>query len=188
VASPARLVLLGVFGAARGVSGELRVKSFTAEPQAIGLYGALTDKSGTRVFHFEAVRAQGEDMLAVRLSGVTTREAAEALTGVELYARRDQLPPPATDEFYYDDLVGLAAVTRAGLNLGRVVSLRNHGAGDIVEIAPEAGGETLLLPFSKAVVVEIDFAGGRIIVEPPREIEGEPGEADAPDAQKTLRT
>jgi 16S rRNA processing protein RimM len=185
VASPARLVLLGVFGAARGVSGELRVKSFTAEPQAIGRYGALTDKSGTRIFRFEALRPQGEDMLAVRLAGVATRGAAAALTGVELYARRDQLPPPAADEFYYDDLVGLTATTRDGLALGRVVSLRNHGAGDILEIAPEAGGETLLLPFTKAVAVEIDFAEGRIVVEPPREVEGEAGEADA---QKTLRT
>jgi 16S rRNA processing protein RimM len=173
VASPARLVLLGVFGAARGMGGELRVKSFTADPKAIGRYGALTDKSGTRAFHFEAVRAQGEDMLAVRLAGVATREAAEALTGVEIYARREQLPPPAADEFYYDDLVGLAAVTRAGLTLGRVVALSNHGAGDILEIAPDSGGETLLLPFSKAVAVEIDFAGGRIVVEPPREIDGE---------------
>ena len=185
MASPARLVLLGVFGAARGVGGELRVKSFTAEPRAIGGYGALTDRSGTRVFRFEAVRAQGDDMLAVRVAGVATREAAEALTGIEIYARREQLPPPAADEFYYDDLVGLAAVTRGGLALGRVVGLRNFGAGDILEIAPEGGGETLLLPFTKAVAVEIDFAGGRIVVEPPREVEGEAAEARA---QKTLRT
>jgi 16S rRNA processing protein RimM len=171
--SPARLVLLGVFGAARGVGGELRVKSFTADPRAIGAYGALTDKNGARAFRFEALRPLGEDMLAVRLSGVATREAAEALTGVELYARRDQLPPPDADEFYYDDLVGLTATTGAGLALGRVIALRNFGAGDLLEIAPQGGGETLLLPFTKAVAVEIDFAGGRIVLEPPREVEGE---------------
>ena len=112
-------------------------------------------------------------MLAVRLAGVTTRDAAEALTGVGIFARRDQLPPPAADEFYYDDLVGLAAVTADGAPLGRVVGLRNFGAGDILEIAPADGGETLLLPFSKAVATEIDFAGGRIVVAPPREVDGE---------------
>jgi 16S rRNA processing protein RimM len=173
MASSARLVQLGVFGAAQGVRGEVRVKSFTAEPKAIGGYGPLTDRSGARAFRFESVRPLRDDMLVARLAGVTTRNAAEALTGVEIFARRDQLPPPAADEFYYDDLIGLAVVTTAGAPLGRVVGLRNFGAGDILEIAPIAGGETLLLPFTKAVATEIDFAGGRIVVAPPNEIDGE---------------
>jgi 16S rRNA processing protein RimM len=83
------------------------------------------------------------------------------------------LPPPAADEFYYDDLVGLAAVTSDGAPLGRVAGLRNYGAGDILEIAPADGGETLLLPFTRAVATEIDFAGGQIVIDPPREIDGE---------------
>ena len=172
MASSARLVQLGVFGAAQGVRGEVRVKSFTADPKAIGGYGVLTDESGARAFRFESVRPLRDDMLVVRVAGVTTRNAAEALTGVQIFARRDQLPPPAADEFYYDDLVGLTAVTTDGAPLGRVVALRNYG-GDILEIAPVAGGETLLLPFSKTVAPEIDFAGGRIVVAPPREIDGE---------------
>ena len=171
--SPERLILLGVFGAARGVRGEVRIKSFTADPKAIGAYGALTDKAGARVFAFESLRALKDEMLVARVKGVSTREAAEALNGVELFARREQLPPPGEDEFYYDDLVGLAAVTREGSRLGRVVALSNFGAGDILEIAPEGGGETLMLPFTKAVAPEIDFAAGRIVIQPPREIEGE---------------
>lgn len=171
-----RLVLLGVFGAAQGVRGEVRIKAFTADPKAIGAYGALTDKSGARRFEIEAVRPLRDDMLVARLKGVTTREAAQALTGVEIFARREQLPPPDADEFYWDDLIGLAAQTREGAPLGHVVGLRNFGAGDILEIAPDDGGETLLLPFSKTVAVEIDFEAARIVVEPPREIEGE----DAP--------
>ncbi len=171
--SPERLILLGVFGGARGVRGEVRIKSFTAHPEAIGAYGALTDKAGARVFAFESLRALKDDMLVARVKGVSTREAAQALNGVELFARREQLPPPGEDEFYYDDLVGLAAVTREGSRLGRVVALSNFGAGDILEIAPEGGGETLMLPFTKAVAPEIDFAAGRIVIEPPREIEGE---------------
>jgi 16S rRNA processing protein RimM len=173
VPTSSRLVLLGVFGAAQGVRGEVRIKSFTDDPKAIGGYGPLTDKSGARRFVVESLRALRDDMLVARLKDVTTREAAAALTGVEIFARREQLPAPAADEFYYDDLIGLAAVTRANAPLGRVVGLRNFGAGDILEIAPERGGETLLLPFTRAVAVEIDFAAGRIVIEPPREIEGE---------------
>ena len=111
-------------------------------------------------------------MLVARVAGVSTREAAAALTGVELFARRDQLPPPEADEFYYDDLIGLEAVTSGGEALGRVLALSNHGAGDILEIA-RGDSETLLLPFTKAVAVEIDFARGRIVIEPPSEVEGE---------------
>ncbi len=184
MASSARRGLLGVCGAAQGVRGEVRVKSFTAEPKAIAGYGDLTDGSGARAFRFEAARPLRDDMLVVRLAGVTTRDAAEALTGVEIFARRDQLPPPAADEFYYDDLVGLTAVTTDGAPLGRVVGLSNYGAGDILEIAPANGGETLLLPFTRAAAPEIDFAGGRIVVAPPREIDGE---APPPDPQKNLR-
>ncbi len=173
MADPPRLVLLGVFGAARGVRGEVRVKSFTADPKAIGAYGALTDKTGAHAFVFESLRPLKGETLVARVKGVSTREAAEALNGVELFARREQLPPPGEDEFYYDDLVGLAAVTREGSALGRVVALSNFGAGDILEIAPEGGAETLLMPFTKTVAVEIDFSAGRIVIEPPREIEGD---------------
>ena len=86
---------------------------------------------------------------------------------------REQLPAPSDEEFYHDDLIGLEAVTRVGETLGRVVALHNFGAGDILEIAPAAGGETLMLPFSKAVAVEIDLGKRRIVIVPPDEIDGE---------------
>ncbi len=170
--NPARLIALGVFGAPQGVRGELRVKSYTQDPKSIGAYGALTDAEGVRSFALRVARVVKDGMFVARVEGVTTREAAAALTGVELFARRDQLPPPDADEFYYDDLIGLVAATRAGAVLGRVVALSNHGAGDILEIAPEGGGETLLLPFTKAVAPQIDFTAGRIVIEPPVEIDG----------------
>jgi 16S rRNA processing protein RimM len=171
--APDRLILMGVFGAPQGVRGEIRVKSLTGEPGAIGAYGPLTDKGGTRAFAFESLRPLKDGMLVARLAGVLTREAAETLKNVELFVRRDQMPPPSENEFYYDDLVGLEAVDAAGSPLGRVVSLMNYGAGDVLEIAPAQGGETLLLPFTKRVAPRIDFDAGRIVIEPPREAEDE---------------
>jgi 16S rRNA processing protein RimM len=171
--APDRLILMGVFGAPQGVRGEVRVKSLTAEPSAIGAYGPLTDKNRARAFVFDSLRPLKGDMLVVRVAGVATRDAAEALKGVEIFARRDQLPPPAHDEFYYDDLVGLEAFDPAGGRIGRVASLVNYGAGDVLEIAPAQGGETLLLPFTKSVAQRIDFDAGQIVIEPPREVEGE---------------
>jgi 16S rRNA processing protein RimM len=169
--APDRLILMGVFGAPQGVRGEIRVKSLTGDPRAIGAYGPLTNKGRTRSFAFESLRPLKDDMLAARIAGVSTREAAEALKNVEIFARRDQLPPPDEDEFYYDDLVGLEAVDVEGARFGRVISLMNHGAGDVLEIAPADGGETLLLPFTKSVAPRIDFAAGRVVIEPPSEVE-----------------
>ena len=170
--APDRLVLVGRFGAPQGVKGEIRVQSFTSDPQAIGRYGPLMDAQRAREFAFERVRPLRNDMLVTKVRGVETREAAAALTGVDLFARRDRLPPPDPDEFYWEDLVGLEAATVSGGKLGRVVAVSNYGAGDILEIAPEGGGETLLMPFTQGVVPAIDFEAGRIVVEPPHEVEG----------------
>jgi 16S rRNA processing protein RimM len=171
--APDRLILMGVFGAPQGVQGAVRVKSLTHDPKAIGAYGPLSDAKRARLFAFDSLRPLKDDMLVARVRGVSTREAAAALTGVEVFARRDQLPPPSDDEFYYDDLIGLDAVDKSGAPLGRVVALLNYGAGDIIEIAPASGGETLLLPFTKRVAPAIDFDAGRIVIEPPHEVEDE---------------
>ena len=168
---PDRLVLVGVLGAPQGVRGEIRVKSFTGDPRAIGAYGALTDAAERRLFAIERLKPLKDDLLIVKLRGVESREAAQALTGVELFARRAQLPPPADEEYYLADLVGLEACSRDGARIGRVERVMNYGAGDILEIAPDEGGETLLLPFSRAVAPIIDLEGGRIVIEPPAMIE-----------------
>ncbi len=166
-----RLIPMGVFGAPQGVRGEVRVKSLTSDPKAIGAYGPLTDGKRARVFAFDSLRLLKEDMLVARVRDVSTREAAAELTGVEIFARRDQLPSPSDGEFYWDDLIGLYAVDKAGAPLGQLVSVMNYGAGDILEIAPADGGETLLLPFTRRVAPTIDFDAGRIVIEPPREVE-----------------
>jgi len=168
-----RLIAVGIFGAPHGVRGELRVKSYTEDPKTIGAYGSLTDKTGRAIFKLTAARVMRDRMLVVRLAGVTSRDDAEKLTGVEVFVMREQLPPLADDEFYHADLVGLEALTDAGGRLGRVVALHNFGAGDILEIAPASGGETFMLPFSKGAAVEVDLGAGRIVVALPREIEGD---------------
>ncbi|PWB92556.1 ribosome maturation factor RimM [Methylosinus sporium] len=160
-------VLLGRLGAAHGVRGEIRLQSFTADPSAIATYGPLFDASGRRRFVISALRPVAKDMFVARLEGVADRDAAAALTGVELYLPREALPAPDEDEFYLADLEGLRAETPTGETLGVVIAVRNFGAGDLLEVRPPDGGESLLLPFTKAVVPIVDVAGGRIVAEPP---------------------
>lgn len=169
--SDARQVCVARIGAPHGVRGAVRLWSFTADPFAVTDYGPLSTKDGTRSFEIATVR-EAKDHLVVTLNGVTTRDEAERLNGLELYVPRDALPPTQDDEYYHADLIGLAAVTTAGEPLGRVVALHNFGAGDIIEIAPPSG-PTLLLPFTNAVVPTVDLAAGQVIIEPPGEIEGD---------------
>jgi 16S rRNA processing protein RimM len=167
-------VLIARIGAAHGIRGEVRVKAYTADPQGIGAYGPLAASDG-RSFEVASLRpASGpaSDMLVVKFKGVADRNAAEALNGVELSVPRDRLPPAEEEEYYHADLIGLEAVTRGGAPLGTVIAVHNYGAGDLLEIAPKRG-ETLLVPFTRAVVPEVDIGGGRVVVDPPEGLLGE---------------
>jgi len=173
-ASGAR-ICLGQFGAAHGVRGEVRLRSFTSDPAAIANYGPLEAEDG-RVFEITSLRP-AKDHFVATLAGIGDRKAAERLANIKLYVPRDRLPEPEqADEFYHADLIGLTAVDRAGEKLGTVIAIHNFGAGDIIEIAPPFGA-TMLLPFTNAVVPTVDVAGGRVVIELPDEIEG-----DSPDA------
>lgn len=158
-------------GAAHGVRGAVKLWTFTEDPLAVKRYGRLATKDGAR--HFEVASArEAKGHLVATLKGVTTREDAERLNGIELYIAREELPDTDENEYYHADLIGLAAVTPADQPLGRVIAIHNFGAGDIIEIAPPHG-PTLLLPFTNAVVPTVDLAGGRVVIELPAEIEGE---------------
>src|SRR5205085_2486629 len=152
-----------------------KVKSWLAKgaqpSDRVTRYGPLTTKDGARQFEVATAR-QARDHLVATLKGITSRDEAERLNGLELYVAREKLPATDEDEYYHADLIGLAAVTTADEPLGRVVAIHNFGAGDIIEIAPPDGA-TLLLPFTNAVVPTVDLAGGRVVIELPEEIEGE---------------
>ena len=165
------LVLVGRVGAAHGIKGELRLISFTQDPKAIGSYGPLFDESGTRRFEIEVLRPVKDNIFVARLSGIATRDAAEALNNLDLYLPRAALPMAAEDEFYHSDLIGLRAVDGAGAEIGRVLNVLNFGGGDILEIALADGSETVLLPFTKACVPTIDLPAKRLVVMPPVEVE-----------------
>jgi 16S rRNA processing protein RimM len=159
------LLLLGEIGAAQGLKGEVRLRSYTEEPQAIARYGPLHDETG-RAFEIESVRATPKALIA-RIKGVTTREAAEALNHTKLYVERARLPARQEEEWYHADLIGLAAVDRDGKTIGAVVAVHNFGAGDLIEVKPDAGDTTVLVPFTRETVPEVDVEGGRLVLTPP---------------------
>ena len=162
-------ICVGAISGAYGVQGELRIKSFCAVPQDIETYGALTDEAGTRQFVL-ALLHPIKNGFAARITDVATKEDADALRGMQLYARRDQLPSLPDDEFYHADLIGLEIFDTGGTLLGRVKTVQNHGADDLLELQLTGGSATTFLPFTKAAVPTVDLASGRIIVDPPEGI------------------
>jgi 16S rRNA processing protein RimM len=149
-------VLMATIGAAHGIKGEVRVKTFTGDPLALAGYGPLYAGDG-RVFEILAIRPQGTVAVA-RLKGVADRSAAEALNGTELFIERATLPGELEEEeFYHTDLVGMDVLDERGERIGKVSAVQNFGAGDILEVrGPGLSGE--LVPFTKAAVPVVDVA------------------------------
>jgi len=155
---------VGVITGAQGVRGAVRIKSFTAVPEDVAAYGPVADEAGQREFALRPVgRAKG--VVIATIAGVADRDAAERLKGMRLYVARDKLPAPGEEEYYHADLIGLAAVLRDGTPLGRVRAVHEYGAGDSLEVASESG-VTVMVPFTRAAVPEVDLAAGRLVIEP----------------------
>lgn len=168
---------VGVIVGAQGVRGEVRVKSFTEDPVAFADYGPLFDKSGRKSFHARSIRMH-KGIVIARIDGVNDRNAAEALKGVELFIDREALPDLGEEEvFYHADLIGLEAVLEDGSTLGRVEAVHDFGAGDILDIRLNSGGNRMIA-FTKENAPEVDLEAGRILIVPPAEVEakGEDGE------------
>jgi 16S rRNA processing protein RimM len=170
---PPKRICLGRAAGARGLKGEVRIATFTADPLAIGAYGPLEDEAGSRTFEIESVKPV-KDGVAARIKGIGTREAAEALKGVEFFIDRARLPAMDNDsEFYHADLIGLVAINADGAALGQIVAVQNYGAGDLLEVRPATGGPTVLVPFTKDIVPDIDRDAGWLLMLPPEGIFGE---------------
>src|SRR5207253_1292409 len=135
MASPDDKVLAGVITAAHGIKGEVKLKSFTADPKAIAAYGPLIASTGER-FEIARLKPQKDGFIAT-LKGIADRNKAETLKGVELFVPRRQLPVPDDDEVYVHDLIGVTVMDLSGAQFGTVVAVPNFGAGDLIEIRRE---------------------------------------------------
>ncbi|AJE45457.1 ribosome maturation factor RimM [Celeribacter indicus] len=159
-------IIVGAIAGAFGVHGEVRIKSFCAEPEAIGEYSPLTSEDGKTEYVLTLTRAIPNGF-AGRITGVETKEEADALRGVTLFADREALPSLPDDEFYHADLIGLTVLDTGGAVLGQVRNVLNHGAGDLLEVHGPGLKAPVLLPFTLKNVPTVDLSSGRIIADPP---------------------
>jgi len=159
-------ICVAAFTSAHGISGALRLKSFTENPDNIALYKRVSSEDASRTFDIQVVSHTGKGELIVKVEGVKTREAADLLKGERLYVARSELPQAEDGEFYHADLIGLTAKTVSGKTLGTVRAVFDFGAGDMLEILPKEG-TLIMVPFTHEVVPIVDVEKGHVIVNPP---------------------
>ncbi|MEJ6390758.1 ribosome maturation factor RimM [Gymnodinialimonas ulvae] len=159
-------ICVGAIMGAFGVRGEVRVKSFCSEPSDIASYGPLSTEDGATTYKISLTRPV-KTGYAVKLSGVQTKEQADALKGTRLYAPRTALPNLPDDEFYHTDLIGLTVMDTGGETIGKIAAVLNHGAGDLLEVRGKGFIKGVLIPFTAEIVPTIDLTSGRAIVDPP---------------------
>jgi 16S rRNA processing protein RimM len=163
-----RLVLVARVAGAFGVRGEVRLRSFTEDPMALVRFRQLRGEGGAPGLTLLSGRPYKEGLIA-RAEEIATKEQADGLRGLELYAPRSVLPPPGEDEFYLADLIGLEARSPEGAALGKIRAVPNYGAGDLLEVEPAGGGSSWLVAFTAGNVPEVDVEGGQVVIVRPSE-------------------
>ncbi len=184
-------VVVARIGRPHGVRGEVSVQLRTDDPERRLAAGEVlvTDPPAAGPLTVRAARRHGDGMLLV-LAGVGDRDDAEALRGVLLLAETgdpggdgDNAEDAEPDAWTDAELVGLAAVTVAGLPAGVVVGVRHGAAQDLLEVRQPSGADALV-PFVRAIVPEVDVAGGRLVLDPPGGLlDVVPGEVDPVDSR-----
>ena len=154
---------MGRIAAPFGIKGWIKVQPFSEDPGTLMDFRSWRVGRGTghKLYTVEAIQDHSNTLVA-KLEGIDDRDAAYALRGLEVSVVRKDLPPPEENEYYWSDLIGLTAINREGVELGKVDSLMETGAHDVLVIK---GKREHLIPFIAAFVGKVDVAGGQIEVD-----------------------
>jgi 16S rRNA processing protein RimM len=164
--TPSGLLLMAEIAGAHGVKGAVKMKAFGDDPEALADYPPLSDAKGEKQFIIKAV-TQHSSIWIAEIEGVNDRTAAEKLFGTQLYLSRADLPKlKKKNAYYHADLIGMTALLKDGGTLGTVIAVANFGAGDLLDIKPSKGG-SFYVPFTNAVVPDVDLAAKTLTVDPP---------------------
>lgn len=163
-------ICVGAIAGAYGVHGQARIKGFTDDPFDVAAYGEVETEDGSLRFTITLERELKPGVFVADLEGVNlTREQVQALGGTRLFVSRDALPVPEDeDEFYYSDLIGLAANFPDGRPLGTITGVADYGAGDMLDIKLVNSSKAIVVPFTKAAIPAVDINGGTVTVDPPK--------------------
>lgn len=140
-----KLICVGFISSCFGIKGEVIVKSFTDPITNICNLPLLDSKSN--FLELKLVR-QKSNQLICSITDINDRSSAESLIKTKLFCKRTSLPELKSEEFYIEDLRGLAVINENEEHIGKIVNIFNFGAGDIIEIK-FSNQEVRMLPFEK---------------------------------------
>jgi 16S rRNA processing protein RimM len=159
-------VLLGKIAKVHGLRGEVKIYSYSGQPENFYDYHeiVLVDSAGNLTVPFDVVKVRVQGKMAItQLSSVTHRNRAEEIVGLGVLVQKHRLPDTAEDEYYWYQYEGKFIQDLAGETIGRVESLFNNGAQDILVVKSEAG--EILIPVTKSIIVQ--ETADALIVDPP---------------------
>jgi len=154
---------MGRVAAPYAVRGWIKIQAFTENLDNLLDYPVWRLGKAGKWQAYEVLEAKVHSQsLIAQLDGIIDRNAAEAITGMDIAVLREELPPAEANEYYWDDLVGLQVVNTSGEPLGKVTGLLETGAHDVLKVV---GEREYLIPFVEAIVREVDADAGRIVVD-----------------------
>lgn len=164
------LVAIGVIKGAHGIRGQVKIQSFTDDPEALFDYGDVFNAHGTKL-NITLNGATSSGLIAT-IKGINDRNGAEALKGTQLFIDASKLPDADEEsgEFYYHDLIGMKVINTAGEPLGKVLAVHNFGAGDILELQLKTGKKEMFA-FTERNFPEIRMSAKEIVADLPEYLE-----------------
>lgn len=170
--APDSLLLVGTVGRPHGVLGEVKVVPETDDPERlralervfVGDAPERAEERAVESLRFQPTR-RGLTAL-VRLAGISGRDAADLLRGLNVYAAETDLPPLDEGEVFLHDLIGLAVVTDEGDEVGTVTDVLTGGAQPLLVVKRD-GKPDALVPDVDEIVTDVDLDAERITIRPP---------------------
>ncbi|CEI85158.1 16S rRNA processing protein RimM [Ehrlichia minasensis] len=160
------LICLGVITSSHGISGNVKIRTFTENPEDFTSYGMLTD--GTNTYKISIVSVTSQNTIIAKIKNIVSRNDADLLRNKKLFIEKDKLPNLTNnDEFYHNDLIGLNVILEDNKVYGNVKKIHNFGSCDIIEICLSYSKQSTMLPFTKNIFPHINIKEKYIIVNLP---------------------
>ena len=160
--SSLNLLFIGKFGKTHGVSGQIKVHSFTEQEKDILNYSQFFNKDGTEI-NLKMI-TDGSGKIFGKISGINSIEAAREFTNKGIFIDKELLPELGEKEHYWHDLIGATVKNLKGSKLGIITKIENHGASDLFFIDNNKGKE-IIVPVENEFFQKFDKDNNLVVVD-----------------------
>lgn len=159
-------ICVGEIATVHGVRGLVKVRSYGDDIETLEQYGKLfTSETGDKALKL-SIKHQAGGAWVAEIEGINDRNIAETYRGTQLWIDRAALPE-LDDGYYQEDLIDLEVRNAGNTVIGKILSVQNFGASDLIEIQPADGGKVFFLPFVDDYVPVVNLDDGFVTVDIP---------------------